>query len=157
MMFNGNVRSRCKNRAVGERVAELGLLDLPALDDARLGQSGFPTKLSYPERDLFSHTIRDAKPHIDCGLGCQIKEQMRQNTAGGLPETNKPACLKTLQATHGSNGVKCCVIHPLKGSGFRLVKVCRRITKTLTARPKETTIQARQHNSEQGLLSPHRV
>lgn len=55
-----SVRSRCRNRAVVERVDERDFLDLPAQDDARLGQSGFTTKLFYPERDLFSHTNRDA-------------------------------------------------------------------------------------------------
>ena len=34
------------------------ILGLPALDDARLGLSGFTQKLFHPERDLFSHTNR---------------------------------------------------------------------------------------------------
>lgn len=55
-MRNLIVRSRCKNRAVIERAGEKRFLDLPALDEAQHGRSGFITKLSYPERDLLSHT-----------------------------------------------------------------------------------------------------
>jgi len=46
------VRSRCRNLAADERVVEREILDLPALDDARLGLSGLSAKLFYPERDF---------------------------------------------------------------------------------------------------------
>lgn len=75
------VSSRCGNRALVERLLAK-ILDLPALDDARHGQSGFTKKLFYPERDLFSHANRlngtidiSIPEHGRGSLGCSCRKR----------------------------------------------------------------------------------